>query len=105
LRCGIWPGRRAQPTTEYVTVGGQVGNDSYQIDFPPPHVGELDLLAFGVGTGISATANGSAVLAHNVMMVVGIVPVDAQLVAIFGVSGPESLSEVESQMPSCPTTR
>jgi hypothetical protein len=96
--------RRAQPTTEYVMLGGQVGNDTYEIDFPHPHVGALYLLAFGVGTGMMATANGSAVLARNVMVVYGIVPVDAQLLAHFPLVQ-EPLSQVESQLASCQTKR
>jgi hypothetical protein len=97
--------RRTQPTTEYDTEGGQVGDDTYVINVPHPQAVALYLLAFAIGTGITATANGSAVFARNVMVVYGEVPVDAQLVAHFAVSGPEPWSQVEPQLASCPTKR
>jgi hypothetical protein len=83
-------GPRFEPTTEYVTMGGQVGNDTYVISMPHPSVGQLYLLVFGSGDALTAGAGPTAqsVNAYNVMVVYGEVPVDAQLVAHFPRSGP-----------------
>jgi hypothetical protein len=57
--------RRAAPTAEYITVGGQVGQDSYEADELPqlPEVGGHYIVVFAPPLSATPLARGDAMLA------------------------------------------
>lgn len=93
--------QRRAPTHEFVSMGGQVGNDTYHMGpFPHPAPGETFVFAFNVA--LIANQAPANEYSPTMMLLYVALPVDANNVVTFPVNNlQEPLSQLATQLKTC----